>query len=317
MRKATRQLIGLLVVVLCAGCSAQEARHEILPRESRIPADAEKVTPDTDLFPPMLHSDEWEGPVPVPVPVSTAGAEDSPFITPDGNTLYFFFTPDTGAPAEDQVVDGVTGIYVSTNQNGRWSDPERVILQDAGKLAFDGCEAVQKDVMWFCSAREGYTGVHWFTARIVDGEWTDWKNADFDPDYKVGELHPTADGGEIYFDSARPGGKGGRDIWVIGSAKDQWQTPRNLEAVNTELDEIRPFVSQDGNELWFTRWHRGYPAVFVSRRTAGDWQEPQLVISQCAAEPSVDDAGNIYFAHHFFRDGTAIEADVYVAKRRQ
>jgi hypothetical protein len=32
--------------------------------------------------------------------VNTAGGEDSPFVTPDGNTLYYVFTPDVNIPAE-------------------------------------------------------------------------------------------------------------------------------------------------------------------------------------------------------------------------
>jgi len=59
------------------------------------------------------------------------------------------------------------------------------------------------------------------------------------------------------------------------------------------------------------------PALFVSRLVGGAWGEPETIISQFAAEPTVDDAGNIYFAHRFFRDGTMIEADIYVAVRKR
>ena len=100
-------------------------------------------------------------------------------------------------------------------------------------------------------------------------------------------------------------------------ADGEWQPPANVATVNSPEDDIRPFVSQDGAEIWFTRQLGGYPAVFVSRHTGGKWQEPELIISQFAAEPSVDDAGNIHFAHHFFRDGAMIEADIYVARKRQ
>ncbi len=50
--------------------------------------------------------------VPLGSGVNTAGAEDSAFIIPDGNTVYFWFTPDPGIPAQKQIIDGVTGIYV-------------------------------------------------------------------------------------------------------------------------------------------------------------------------------------------------------------
>ena len=146
-----------------------------ITRESVIPEAAVKMTSDADLYPPILHSDEWSQPVPLGNAVNTAGGEDSPFILPDGETLYFFFTPNVTVPAEEQVLDGVTGIYVSTKQNGVWTTAERVILQDAGKLALDGAEFVKADVMWFASAREGYTGVNLFTAGFKDGEWANWQ----------------------------------------------------------------------------------------------------------------------------------------------
>jgi len=280
------------------------------------------MTPQTDIYPPILNSSEWSEPVPLGPPVDSAGAEDSPFVTPDGNTLYFFFTPDVRVPVEKQILDNVTGICVSYKQaDGSWSEPTRVVLQDPGKLSGDGCEFVQGNTMWFCSVREGYTGVHWFTAQFTKGKWQDWKNADFNPDYQVGELHITADGKELYFHSSRPGGKGGLDIWVSENVNGVWQEPKDVEAVNTAGDEGWPFISTDRNELWFLRTYQGSPAIFRSRRigqTNGvdDWSAPELIISQFAGEPSLDNAGNLYFVHHFYNNSKMIEADIYVAHKK-
>jgi hypothetical protein len=41
-----------------------------------------------------------------------------------------------------------------------------------------------------------------------------------------------------------------------------------------------------------------------------------LIISQFAGESSVDNEGNIYFTHHFYKDGVMLEADYYVAYRK-
>jgi len=87
-------------------------------RASKIPSDAVKQTPDTDQHPPVLHSFLWEDPVPVPGGVNTAGAEDSPFVSPDDHKFYFFFTPDVSVPAEKQLLDGVTSIWVSEKVGG-------------------------------------------------------------------------------------------------------------------------------------------------------------------------------------------------------
>lgn len=285
-------------------------------REMAIPPAAVKMTPETDAHPPILHSDEYEEPIPVPYPINTAGAEDSCFIMPDGNTMFLWFTPDPNAPLAEQLFDRVTGLYVSHRSSGEWQEPQRIWLCYPGELALDGAPFVPDDTMWFASARTGYSGMHWFTASLMNGEWTDWKEAGFNPDYQVGELHISADGQELYFHSNRPGGRGEYDIWLSRKDNGEWLPPENIDAVSTTENEGWPFLTQDGNELWFTRTYLGSPAIFRSRRVGGEWQEPELIISQFAAEPSLDSEGNIYFTHHFFKDGVMLEADYYVAMRR-
>jgi hypothetical protein len=254
-------------------------------------------------------------PVPVQGPVNTAGAEDSAFILPDGNTLYFFFTPDVRLPVEKQVLDPTVGIYVSQKNESGWSEPERVVLQDPGKLALDGAEFVQGNLMYFCSAREGYTGVHWFKAEYRDGKWQNWENADQilkTNEYETGELHISEDGNELYFHSPRAGGKGGLDIWVSQKVNGAWSTPVNVAAVNTERDEGWPALSPNGEELWFSRDY----GVWRSLKVDNEWQTPEKMFFPLAGEPSIDSAGNVYFTHHFFNNNTMIEADIYIATKK-
>lgn len=296
-----------------------EVSSSPVDREEAIPDDVEKVVPEKDLYPPKSYCERYYDPEPLPYPVNTAGAEDSAFITPCGKTLYFWFTPDVRIPVEKQITDRVTGIYVTTKINGEWSMPERIMLQDRGKFALDGCAFVKGDSMWFCSAREGYEGYEyagglgWFKA-VFDEEkntWRDWRPVDFPEEWEVGELH--IHGNKLYFHSGAPGGKGGLDIWV--SKKDSegnWGEPENLESVNTERDEGWPAISHDGKELWITRDY----GLWRSEKTNGEWGEPELVFSPLAAEASIDIYGNVYFTHHFFKDDKMIEADIYVAYRR-
>jgi len=93
-----------------------------------------------------------------------------------------------------------------------------------------------------------------WTAGLRNGRWADWTNAGalLNRDYEVGELHVTADGSEIYFDSSRSGGLGGKDISVTRFDGNGWQPPELVENVNTEITDGWPFVSEDGKELWFT-----------------------------------------------------------------
>jgi hypothetical protein len=284
-----------------------------IEREALIPVDAVKMSPDTDENPPLLYSNEYEPPVPVPGQVNTAGAEDGVFVTPDGNTMYFFFTPDVNVPIEKQILDGVTGLYVSSKIDDAWGRPQRIILQDPGKVAMDGCEFVQGDVMWFCSAREGYTGMHWFTAEYQDGRWQNWKNADFNPEYQVGELHFSHDGSELYFGSEKTGGKGGLDIWVSNLSDGVWQEPINIANVNTSDSEGWPATNTAEDELWITRnW-----GIWRSKQLNGEWQAAELIVSPLAGEASIDNEGNLYFVHHFYVNGKMIEADIYVAYKKR
>jgi hypothetical protein len=56
--------------------------------------------------------------------------------------------------------------------------------------------------------------------------------------------------------------------------------------------------------------------LFRSLKGEGGWEEPEMIISQFAGEPSLDEEGNLYFVHHFFEDGQMIEADIYLAKKK-
>ncbi len=314
-----KMLIWLVFLMVLVGC---DAKVFVPPtptpppdRESLIPTDQAKITPETDVYPLVSETDEYENPVPLPYPVNTRGAEDSAYMMPDGQTLYVWFTPSPQIPVEKQVIDGVTGIYVFHKTPDGWSDAERVMLQDPGKLSLDGCGFVQNNTIWFCAAREGYTGLHWFTAEFKEGVWQNWQLADFEESYEVGELHITADGSELYFHSSRVGGQGGYDIWVSQNLDGVWQEPVNIAAVNSPQTDGWPYISSDGSELWITRGN-GAPELWRSKRVNGEWTEPQKMFSHFSGEASMDNEGNVYFTHHFYKDNVMLEADIYVAYRK-
>lgn len=287
-------------------------------RFSLIPADAVKVIPETDPYPPVLHSPLWEEPVPMPYPINTNGAEDSPFITPSGDEFYFFFTPDPSLPAEQQIFDGVTGIWYSKKAEGVWGEAKKIVLIEEG-VSLDGCQWVGDGEIWFCSVRlDNMREIDLWMADVQDGDASNIRHGGerLNVEVGVGEFHVTADGSEIYFHSDMPGGVGGRDIWVTRLVDGQWSDPENVVAVNTEGSDSLPYLTEDKSQLWFTRWYMGYPAIYMSRWVDGGWSEPEMIISQFAAEPTLDAEGNIYFAHHFVWDGAMLDADIYVAYKK-
>ncbi len=255
-------------------------------------------------------------PIPMEGAINTAGAEDSPFISADGNIFTFFFVPDVRVPPEKQLLDGVSGIYMTRKMDGVWTEPERIVLQEPGKVSLDGCQFLQGDEIWFCSAREGnYRGVDIWRAENRGGRWVNWENAgeQLNVEYEMGEFHFTADWKTLYFHSDREGGSGNYDIWVTHLVNGEWSQLENVGEVNSDAHDSRPFVTQDGSELWITRTYLGTPGIFRSRWTGSQWTEPELILSQFAGEPTLDAEGNLYFIHHFVIDDEIIEADVYVA----
>src|SRR5438034_1733573 len=92
------------------------------------------------------------------------------------------------------------------------------------------------------------------------------------------------DGLSLYFNSNRPGGFGGNDIWVSRRAtrEDAWGAPVNLgPTINTASNEDTPSFSRDGHTMYFNSDRPGgfgLRDIYISRRmnTRDDfmWEEP-------------------------------------------
>jgi outer membrane biosynthesis protein TonB len=91
-----------------------------------------------------------------------------------------------------------------------------------------------------------------------------------------GSCSITADGKQLYFSSERPGGLGGRDIYVSELVNGDWGPAVNLgPSVNTEYHDDAPFIHPDGVTLFFsTNGHTsigGYDIVFTTKGSDGEW----------------------------------------------
>jgi hypothetical protein len=321
--------ILFLGLISISGCFEPPPPPKPLTRAETIPVDAVKMTPGTDFYRPVLnpaYSALWEAPVPLTGLVNTAGAEDAPVISQDGNIFYFFFTPDVRVPPEKQLLDKITGIWQSKKINGVWSEPTRVLLNN--DIALDGPFCIQGNILWFGSYRAGNYGddPDIYTASQTNGKWT-WQNAGtrLNVDFKTGELYTSPDGNTMIFQQQdtsplTSSGFGEYDLWETTKTDGTWTAPVNLgPLINTAGKEGWLFLSSDGTELWFTRMSSslGYPgpAIFRSIKGPGGWGAPEEIVSRFAGDPGLDGAGNLYFTHHYYSQDlqTMIEADIYVA----
>jgi hypothetical protein len=74
-------------------------------------------------------------------------------------------------------------------------------------------------------------------------------------DYDTRSGGISMDGMSLYFQSIRPGGKGGFDIWVTHrqSVSSPWEAPRNVASLNSAGLETNAYPTPDGRSLFFTK----------------------------------------------------------------
>jgi outer membrane protein OmpA-like peptidoglycan-associated protein len=109
-----------------------------------------------------------------------------------------------------------------------------------------------------------------FFSTYTDDKWSDTEPFTLNNnEYSVGQPCLTSDGKTMYFVSDMPGGYGGADLYRIKrNEKGDWANPENLgNTINTEADEMFPFIEEKSNKLFFTstgHYGLGGMDIFVS-----------------------------------------------------
>lgn len=114
----------------------------------------------------------------------------------------------------------------------------------------------------------------------MGSEWQEPQPLSFSTDsFNCGHPSLTADGQILYFSSDMPGGYGGKDIWYVTYSKrgKTWGDPINLgPTINTEGDEMFPFIHEDGTLYFSSNEHVGLGGVdiFYTKGSGTDWSTP-------------------------------------------
>ena len=152
-------------------------------------------------------------------------------------------------------------------------------------------------------------------------EWTEPQPLSFSTDsFTCGHPSITKDGQIMYFASDMPGGFGGKDIWYVSYTKrsKSWGDPINLgPTINTEGDEMFPFIHEDGTLFFSSNFHVGLGGVdiFYTKGSGSDWSTP--VNMKSPINSGGDDFGitlsqdkeSGYFSSN--RDGGRGQDDIY------
>lgn len=199
-----------------------------------------------------------------------------PFLSNDQRLL--FFTKRRGYRSDEN-------LHVSIFENDRWRSSQQVgepfntdlnegmstMVRDGRKMFFTACN--REEVLGPCDI---------WQASVQSTTITDVRplQGASNSDQWESQASISCDGRILYFASNREGGYGGTDIWYSRLTEDGlWSAPINMgPTINTDKDEESPFITNDGNTLYFCsigHLGRGDQDLFMSRQlTAGEWTDP-------------------------------------------
>jgi Tol biopolymer transport system component len=222
-------------------------------------------------------------------PVNSRELEAVPIITADESMMIMTYVgkASIGGKQNAEMKSDPNGNYLSDiymsvrDSTGRsWAKPKPVLtLNTRGNDAAIAMAPDGSQLFTFLSSNENEGDI---MVSLFDGKNFSPPtplNANVNsPEYWEGSCSISADGKFLYFSSERPGGLGGRDIWVSEFVDGDWGPAQNLgDKVNTDLDEDAPFIHPDGVTLFFSsKGHTsigGYDIMFSAKGPDG-WGTP-------------------------------------------
>ena len=171
--------------------------------------------------------------------------------------------------------------FSKKDEQGQWTRPATVEGElnselDEGIISFspDGT------TMYLTKARRelhSNTGVEIYTSQRSEAAWSAPVKFEITSDTVSSYGHPAVspDGEYLYFTSDMPGGFGGKDLWRI-SLKDRAGSLENLgEFINTEGDEMFPYMRADSVLYFSSDGHPGMGGLDMFRAqmtVSGGWK---------------------------------------------
>ena len=251
-------------------------------------------------------------PVNLGINVNSNADEYLPALSADGSTLIF---------TRSENVKGVRNedFYISYNDTDEWQFANN-LGEPINTLKNEGAQCITADgkTLYFtaCSRNDSYGRCDIYQSDFVNEKWTNPVNLGPNINTESWESQPaiSSDGRQLFFVSNRPGGRGGKDIWVsYKNANGAWMEAKNIgDKINTSKDDISPFLHWDNQTLYFAS--KGFIGmggfdVFVSRlNESGDWGEATNIgypINSPSDENSLivaKDGRTAYFASSFFNE---------------
>lgn len=205
-----------------------------------------------------------------------------PVITPDGN--YMVFTArrsnTTGGRRDMRDYKYNEDIFYSTRVDGQWQLAQNTNMNFNSK-SHDATVGISSDGKKMLIYKGDKGGDIWESFN-VNGQWQEpyILNNTINTKYQETSASYSPDGKLLYFVSNKPGGIGGKDIYVSElQSNGTWGKSFNIgSSVNTIYDEEAVFMAADGKTLYFSsKGHQtmgGYD-IFKTEYIDGIWTAPE------------------------------------------
>ena len=249
--------------------------------------------------------------------------DTSPFLTSNGNTLFFVREKHPENAGLRQRMD----IWFSEKAtNGEWG-----LATPAG----EGINNKYDNYVAGVNGEQLLVGETYFTKRTYDvglaiAERTEegwqlkapFKIADFYSNSPQVGYCLSADGETLLMTLERDDSFGGRDVYISQKQEDgTWNAPQNMGSViNTPADEVSAFLSHDKTTLYYaTQGKPGYGGtdIFMAKRTGStwnSWSEPQNMgpeVNTPGAESGFFIPENSEFAYFDSNTGSSGSSDIF------
>lgn len=220
-------------------------------------------------------------------PINTEELEGVPVISADESVMIMTYSgkKSTGGLLNDELKpDKENGIYhedifISTKINdSTFNEPIGITaLNTDGN---DAAVALSPDGNTLFSFISNNDEGDLYISTLSGTEWStpERLNKNINSDAWEGSCSITADGRYLYFASEKPGGLGGRDLYISEKVNGDWGPAKNLgPSINTPYNEDAPFIHPDGITLFFSsEGHKsigGYDIMY-SIKQENDWIAP-------------------------------------------
>jgi Tol biopolymer transport system component len=222
------------------------------------------------------------------LPINTSETEGVPVISADESIMIYTYvgSKSTGGLLNDMLKpdkeDGAyrLDIFISNRtSDSTWGEPKGISSLNTN--ANDAAVALSPDgnILFSFVSDVKNPGDLYFSS-LNGNEWSkpEKLNSNINSEYWEGSCSISADGRYLYFASERPGGLGGRDLYVSEKVNGDWGVAKNLgPVINTAYNEDAPFIHPDGITMFFSsEGHKsigGYDIMY-SIRQENSWIEP-------------------------------------------